>query len=94
MNASVTTKLHPDRGGAGLAEHRPAKLSLSDERLPRGGFITLVLGVLGVHIANILSETKRRPYRVVRRVHRADAIEPRAAGRSQVARREESGSRR
>ncbi len=36
-----------------------------------GGLSTLILGVLGVFVANILSETKRRPYSVVRRVHRA-----------------------
>jgi putative glycosyltransferase len=36
-----------------------------------GGLTTLILGVLGVFVANILSETKRRPYTVVRRVHRA-----------------------
>ena len=39
-----------------------------------GGLITLILGVHGVYIANILSETKRRPYTVVRRVHRTDAV--------------------
>jgi putative glycosyltransferase len=36
-----------------------------------GGLTTLILGVLGIYIANILSETKRRPYTVVRRVYRA-----------------------
>jgi putative glycosyltransferase len=36
-----------------------------------GGATTLILGVIGLYIANILSETKRRPYTVVRRVHRA-----------------------
>jgi len=35
-----------------------------------GGLITLILGILGVYIANILAETKRRPYAVVRRVYR------------------------
>jgi putative glycosyltransferase len=35
-----------------------------------GGLSTLILGVLGIYIANILSETKRRPYTTVRRVHR------------------------
>ena len=39
-----------------------------------GGLITLILGVHGVYIANILSETKRRPYTVVRRVHRTDDV--------------------
>ncbi|WP_230530749.1 glycosyltransferase family 2 protein [Microvirga roseola] len=37
-----------------------------------GGLTTLILGVLGIYIANILSETKRRPYTTVRRVHRAE----------------------
>lgn len=36
-----------------------------------GGLITLILGILGLYIANILSETKRRPYTIVRRVYRA-----------------------
>jgi len=36
-----------------------------------GGLITLILGIFGIYIANILVETKRRPYVVVRRVHRA-----------------------
>ena len=38
-----------------------------------GGLITLILGILGIYIANILTETKRRPYAVVRRVHRFQA---------------------
>lgn len=38
-----------------------------------GGLTTLILGVLGIYIANILSETKRRPYTVVRKVHRKSA---------------------
>ncbi len=38
-----------------------------------GGLITLILGILGIYIANILAETKRRPYTIVRRVHRADS---------------------
>jgi putative glycosyltransferase len=48
-----------------------------------GGLTTLILGVLGIYIASILSETKRRPYTVVRRVHRADHA---AAGASNVVR--------
>jgi len=36
-----------------------------------GGLITLILGILGIYIANIMAETKRRPYTIVRRVHRA-----------------------
>lgn len=35
-----------------------------------GGLTTLILGILGVYIANIFSETKRRPYTLVRRVYR------------------------
>lgn len=35
-----------------------------------GGLTTLILGVLGIYVANIISETKRRPYTVVRAVHR------------------------
>jgi len=38
-----------------------------------GGLITAILGVLGIYIANILSEVKRRPYAVVRCVHRTQA---------------------
>jgi putative glycosyltransferase len=37
-----------------------------------GGLIMLILGILGIYMANILAETKRRPYTVVRRVHRAE----------------------
>ena len=40
-----------------------------------GGLITLILGVFGIYIANILAETKRRPYTVVRRVHRMQAAD-------------------
>lgn len=36
-----------------------------------GGLVMLVLGILGIYIANIMSESKRRPYTVVRRIHRA-----------------------
>ncbi|MGG5818212.1 glycosyltransferase family 2 protein [Falsiroseomonas sp. HW251] len=38
-----------------------------------GGTIVMILGVLGLYIANILQETKRRPYTVIRAVHRAGA---------------------
>jgi putative glycosyltransferase len=41
-----------------------------------GGLITLILGILGIYIANILVETKRRPYTVVRRVHRTPGAGP------------------
>jgi putative glycosyltransferase len=37
-----------------------------------GGFITLILGILGIYISNIMAETKRRPYTVIRQVHKAD----------------------
>jgi putative glycosyltransferase len=37
-----------------------------------GGLITLILGILGIYIANIMAETRRRPYTIVRRLHRAD----------------------
>ncbi|WP_246738342.1 glycosyltransferase family 2 protein [Bradyrhizobium sp. CCBAU 051011] len=40
-----------------------------------GGLITLILGIFGIYIANILAETKRRPYAVVRRVHRTPAAQ-------------------
>jgi putative glycosyltransferase len=46
-----------------------------------GGLTTLILGVLGIYIANITSETKRRPYTIVRKVHRTQDI---AAARSNV----------
>jgi len=42
-----------------------------------GGLTTLILGILGVYIANIFSETKRRPYTVVRRIYRQGrAVKP------------------
>jgi putative glycosyltransferase len=47
-----------------------------------GGSTTFILGIIGIYVANILSETKRRPYTVVRHIHRADA----AAARSNVIR--------
>ncbi len=37
-----------------------------------GGLITLILGILGLYIANILMETKQRPYTIVRRVYGPD----------------------
>lgn len=46
-----------------------------------GGLTTLILGVLGIYLANIISETRRRPYTVVREVHRAQP-----AGKSNVIR--------
>ncbi len=41
-----------------------------------GGLTTLILGMLGIYLANIISETRRRPYTVVRRVHRAPVAPP------------------
>jgi putative glycosyltransferase len=38
-----------------------------------GGLITFILGILGIYIANIMAETKRRPYTVVRRIYRVNA---------------------
>jgi putative glycosyltransferase len=35
-----------------------------------GGLITLILGILGIYIANIMAESKQRPYTIVRRIHR------------------------
>jgi len=35
-----------------------------------GGLTTLILGIQGIYVANIISETRRRPYTVVRQVHR------------------------
>ena len=37
-----------------------------------GGLITFILGILGIHLANILAETKRRPYTIVRRIYRSE----------------------
>lgn len=34
-----------------------------------GGLTIFILGVLGIYIANIFAETKRRPYVVVRQIH-------------------------
>ncbi|MGO4741337.1 glycosyltransferase family 2 protein [Bosea sp. 2KB_26] len=47
-----------------------------------GGLTILILGILGIYIANILSETKRRPYAVVRRIHRHPATVPTAKAHS------------
>lgn len=38
-----------------------------------GGLITLILGILGIYMAGIMAETKRRPYVVIRRVYRSTA---------------------
>ena len=44
-----------------------------------GGLITLILGIQGIYLANIMTETKRRPYTIVRRIHRADVAADAAA---------------
>jgi putative glycosyltransferase len=36
-----------------------------------GGTTVLILGIIGLYVANILAETKRRPYTVIRAVHRS-----------------------
>lgn len=38
-----------------------------------GGLIILILGIVGIYLANIMSETKRRPYTVIRKIYRADS---------------------
>jgi putative glycosyltransferase len=38
-----------------------------------GGLITFILGIFGIYIANILAETKRRPYTIIRRIYRAES---------------------
>src|SRR4051812_1667921 len=55
-----------------------------------GGLITLILGILGIYMANIMAETKRRPYTIVRRVHRVDGA---AAAAPSVNRAQGHGSR-
>ena len=45
-----------------------------------GGMTMLVLGLLSVYIANILSETKRRPYTIIRDIHRGGATGVEGAG--------------
>jgi putative glycosyltransferase len=37
-----------------------------------GGLITLILGIIAIYIANIMVETKRRPYTIVRKIHRSN----------------------
>lgn len=39
-----------------------------------GGLITLILGILGIYIANIMAETKQRPYTLVRRIYKMDSV--------------------
>ena len=39
-----------------------------------GGLTTLILGILGIYIANIFTETKRRPYTIVRQIYRAQNV--------------------
>jgi len=35
-----------------------------------GGLISLILGIFGMYVANILSESRSSPYTIVRRIHR------------------------
>lgn len=46
-----------------------------------GGLTTLILGIQGIYVANILSESKQRPYTIVRKVYR---LERRAGAASNV----------
>jgi putative glycosyltransferase len=39
-----------------------------------GGLTTLILGIIGIYVADILIEAKRRPYTVIRQVYRADVV--------------------
>jgi putative glycosyltransferase len=55
-----------------------------------GGLITLILGIISIFIANIMAETKRRPYTIVRRVHRGESA---GAPASNVFRVQPPGSR-
>lgn len=59
-----------------------------------GGMTMLVLGLLSVYIANILSETKRRPYTIIRDIHRgaATGIEGRDEGNAPAGDRSSPGS--
>ena len=46
------------------------------------GLTILILGIISVYIASIFSETKRRPYTIVRRIHRDQATVPPAKAAS------------
>ena len=61
-----------------------------------GGMTMLVLGLLSVYIANILSETKRRPYTIIRDIHRgaATGIEGQADDNAAAEDRSSLGSKR
>jgi putative glycosyltransferase len=43
-----------------------------------GGSTTLILGLIGIYVSDIHSETKRRPYTIVRKVYRSNAVAPQA----------------
>ena len=45
-----------------------------------GGLSTMILGVIGIYSANIMSETKRRPYTTVRKLHRVTYSETSSNG--------------
>ncbi len=49
-----------------------------------GGLTVLILGVLGVYVANILGEVRRRPYATIRAVHRGPASPLAARGRARA----------
>ncbi|UVK53932.1 glycosyltransferase family 2 protein [Mesorhizobium sp. AR02] len=61
-----------------------------------GGMTMLTLGILSVYIANILSETKRRPYTIIRDIHRGPAtgIEGQVDGHAAVEDRSSLGPER
>lgn len=47
-----------------------------------GGLTLLTVSLVGISVAHIYTETKRRPYVIVRRIHRSDAVEPEARNAS------------
>jgi putative glycosyltransferase len=59
-----------------------------------GGLTTLILGIIGIYIANILSETKRRPYTIVRSIYRAESAITAASNVIHVPNQRLEGTRR
>lgn len=47
-----------------------------------GGLTLLTVSLIGIYVAHIHTETKRRPYVIVRRIYRSDAVEPEARNAS------------
>jgi len=41
-----------------------------------GGLTLLTVSLMGIYVANIHTETKRRPYVIVRRMYRSEPVEP------------------